>query len=159
MYNPSLVHSYRFSHYSKVCDIQTMAMLSCVFQTYDKHFASILNVDDDDGFTIVPQQAKVTSSIVWQCLLYQLAISCVRLPDNPATIHSQWVLNYTSLIVFSTNHSSKVVWMFQLQCNRWNFLCKLAKAFIRKLVGFYQVPHLMYIVFKVLPNVEHISLL
>ena len=52
---------YRFSHYSNIYDIQTMAMLSCVFHTYNKYFASILSDDnvDDDGFTIVPQQHKV----------------------------------------------------------------------------------------------------
>ena len=44
-----------------------MAMLSCVFHTYDKHFASILSDDnvDDNGFTIVPQQAKVRIMLSW----------------------------------------------------------------------------------------------
>lgn len=51
-----------------------MAMLSCVFHAYDKYLASILNEDhvDDDGFTIVPQQAKVcmlTKSFTLMCVV------------------------------------------------------------------------------------------
>ena len=59
------MYFYSFSHYGKIYDIQTMAMLSCVFHTYDKYLTSILNEDhvDDNGFTIVPQQAKVTIHI------------------------------------------------------------------------------------------------
>ena len=59
------MYSYRLSHYGKIYDIQTMAMLSCVFHTYDKYFTAILNEDrvDDDGFTIVPQQSKVRTFI------------------------------------------------------------------------------------------------
>ena len=51
----------RFSYYTKIYDIQTLAMLSCVFQAYDNTMATAMGVDDDgpNGFTIVVQQSKV----------------------------------------------------------------------------------------------------
>jgi len=59
--------SCRFSYYAKVYDIQTLAMLSCVFQAYDNAMATAVSVVDDDGpngFTIVIQQSKVCCVIV-----------------------------------------------------------------------------------------------
>ena len=52
-----------------------MAMLSCVFHTYDKYFAAILNDDDDNGFTIVPQQAKV-HALVCRCFFTKIFNEC-----------------------------------------------------------------------------------
>ncbi|XP_065883255.1 GATOR2 complex protein WDR59-like [Dysidea avara] len=52
-----------FSYYTKIYDIQTLAMLSCVFQAYDNTMATAMGVDDDgpNGFTIVVQQSKIGS--------------------------------------------------------------------------------------------------
>ena len=62
MYFIYSMYSCRFSYYAKIYDIQTLAMLSCVFQAYDSAMATAINVVENDGpngFTIVIKQSKV----------------------------------------------------------------------------------------------------